>query len=198
MRWVAFAVVLLLSQAVGAAELLAGDVSNTSLTEADGTRLLQHAITIEAPADKVWAAFVDPKTIREWSAPMAAVELRQGGYIEEGFTKEAKLGSPDNVRHDIIAYLPGRLIVLRNARAPRGLPGGSRFKELVQIVEVQSLDPQRTLLRLSQTGYGSDPEFNKLYGFFETHNPELLEDLKRALEKAKSAQTAAGAANGAR
>jgi len=198
MRSLGFVAALLFSQSAWAAGPVAQDVSSGSLTQADGTRLLQHSVTIEAPAEKIWAAFVDPKTIREWSAPMAAVDLRQGGYIEEGFTKEAKLGSPDNIRHDIIAYLPGRLIVLRNARPPRGLPGGARFKDLVQIVEVQSLDPQRTLVRLSQTGYGSDPEFNQLYGFFETHNPEFLEDLKHALEKTASAPPAPGASNGAR
>src|SRR5690242_17006071 len=128
-----------------------------------------------------------------WSAPMAVVELRQGGSIAEGFTKEAKLGSADNIRHRIIAYLPGRLLVLRNENAPRGLPGGARFKDVVQIVEIESLDPQRTRVRLSQTGYGNDAEFNKLYGFFASHNPELLEDLKHALEKQQSAQIAPGA-----
>ncbi|MBV8800356.1 MAG: SRPBCC domain-containing protein [Alphaproteobacteria bacterium] len=198
MRWFGFAVVLLLAQPAGAAELPAGNVSNGSLTQADGTRLLQHAITIDAPAEKIWAAFVDPKAIREWSAPMAVVDLRQGGYIEEEFTKEAKLGSPDNIRHKIISYLPGHLLVLQNETAPSGLPGGARFKDLVLIVEIESLDKQHTLVRLSQTGYGNDPEFNKLYAFFETHNPELLEALKRALENTKSAQAAAGVANVAR
>jgi uncharacterized protein YndB with AHSA1/START domain len=188
------AAMLLLTQPVWAADQAYPDVSNTSRTEADGTRLLQDSLTVNAPGEKVWAAFVDPRTIMAWSAPVAVVELRQGGFIEEGFTKKAKPGSPDNVRHRIIAYLPGRLLVLRNENAPRGLPGGARFKDLVQIVEIESLDPQRTRVRLSQTGYGSDAEFDRLYNFFATHNPELLEDLKHALEKQQSAQSAPGAA----
>jgi uncharacterized protein YndB with AHSA1/START domain len=198
MRSLGFAAVLFFTQtAWAAADQTFPDVSNTSRTEADGTRLLQHAITIGAPSEKVWAAFVDPTTIREWSAPMAVVDLRQGGFIEEGFTKAAKPGSPDNVRHRIIAYLPGQLLILRNEMAPRGLPGGTRFKDLVQIVEIESIDPEHTRVRLSQTGYGNDAEFNKLYGFFANDNPELLDSLKHTLEKEKTAQIAPGA-SGAR
>ncbi|HEY1962345.1 MAG TPA: SRPBCC domain-containing protein [Rhizomicrobium sp.] len=193
MRSPVFAAVLLLSQTAWAADQTYPDVSDSSRTEADGTRLLQDSVTVNAPGEKAWAAFVDPQTIMAWSAPMAMVDLRQDGFIEEGFTKEARPGSPANVRHHIIAWLPGRLLVLRNQTAPRGLPGGARFKDLVQIVEIETLDPQHTRVRLSQTGYGNDTEFDKLYRFFATHNPELLEDLKRALEKQKSAEVAPGA-----
>jgi uncharacterized protein YndB with AHSA1/START domain len=198
MRLLEFAAALLLSQAAWAADRTYPDVSDSSRMEIDGTRLLQDSITLGASTDKVWAAFVDAQTIREWSAPMAVVELRQGGFIEEGFAATAKLGSPDNVRHRIIAYLQGRLLILRNENAPRALPGGARFKDLVQIVEIESLDPQRTRVRLSQTGYGNDAEFDKLYRFFASHNPEFLEDLKRALETPKSADAAPGAAHIAR
>jgi uncharacterized protein YndB with AHSA1/START domain len=192
------AAVLLIAQAAWAADQPYPDVRDSSARQADGTRTLQDAITINAPNQRVWSAFVDPQTIRAWSAPMAAVDLRQDGFIEEGFTANAKLGSPDNVRHRIIAFLPGRVLVLRNENAPRGLPGGMRFKDLVQIVEIESTDPQHTRVRLSQTGYGSDAEFDKLYRFFAAHNPALLENLKAALEKPNNAALASGTSNGAR
>ena len=194
MRTLMLAAVFSISQPVWAASV-SPDVSDSSSTQPDGTRVLQDAITVNAPAEKIWAAFVDPQTIKSWSAPMALVELRQGGFIEEGFTANARPGSPDNVRHRIIAYLPGRLLILRNENAPRGLPGGARFKEVVQIVEIESVDPEHARVRLSQTGYGSDAEIDKLYRFFATHNPELLEDLKAALEKPKSAALAPLASN---
>ena len=197
MRTLTLAAVFFISQPVWAGSV-APDASDSSSTQPDGSRLLQDAITIGAPKEKAWAAFVDPQAIRAWSAPMALVELRQGGFIEEGFSATAKPGSPDNIRHRIIAYLPGRLLILRNENAPRGLPGGARFKDVVQIVEIESVDPEHTRVRLSQTGYGNDTEFDKLYRFFTTHNPELLEDLKAALEKPKSAEITAGASNGAR
>ena len=194
MRTLMLAAVFSISQPVWAASV-SPDVSDSSSTQPDGTRVLQDAIAINAPAEKIWAAFADPQIIREWSAPMAVVDPRQDGFIEEGFIANAKLGSPDNVRHRIIAFLPGRLLILRNENAPRGLPGGARFKEVVQIVEIESVDPEHTRVRLSQTGYGSDAEFDKLYRFFATHNPELLEDLKAALEKPKSAALAPLASN---
>jgi uncharacterized protein YndB with AHSA1/START domain len=193
MRLLTLAAALFVSQGGWAAGQNIPDLSDSSRKEADGTRLLQDSITISAPSETIWAAFVDPEAIRKWSAPMAAVDLRQGGFIEEGFAKAATVGSPDNIRHRIIAYLPGRLLILCNENAPRGLPGGARFRDIVQIVEIESLDPQHTRVRLSQTGYGKDAEFEKLYGFFASHNPEFLEGLKSALEKQTSAQIAPGA-----
>jgi uncharacterized protein YndB with AHSA1/START domain len=194
MRFLTLAAGVLLAQGAWAADHPYADVADTSAPQVDGSRLLQDAIIVGAPSERVWAAFVDPQTISGWSAPMAMVDLRQGGFIEEGFTKAAKPGSPDNIRHRILAYLPGRLLILRNENAPRGLPGGARFKDVVQIVEIETLDPAHTRVRLSQTGYGHDAEFDKLYGFFETHNPEFLEELKTALEKPNGAEVASGAA----
>lgn len=198
MRTAGLAALLLMSQPTWAANSAYPDVSDFSGPQSDGTRLLQDSIVIGAPAGKVWAALVDPQTIKEWSAPMAAVELKQDGYIEEGFTKSAKLGSADNIRHHIIAYLPGRVLVLRNENAPSGLPGGERFKDVIQIVELEAIDPQHTRVRVSHTGYGADPDFDKLYAFFSVHNPEFLEGLKHALENTQTAQAATGESQSAK
>ena len=192
MRALGLVAVLLIAQSASAAGQAYSDVSDTSGPQSDGTRLLQDSIVIGAPSAKVWDAFVAPQAIAAWSAPMAAVDLKQGGIIEEGFTKDAKPGAPDNIRHRIIAYLPSRLLVLRNENAPSGLPGGERFKDVVQIVELEAIDPHHTRVRLSQTGYGAGQAFDKLYGFFSTHNPEFLESLKHALENPQTAQAANG------
>src|SRR5689334_6640440 len=100
MRALGLVAALLVAQTAWAADRIYPDVADSSGAEAGG-RLLQDSIVVNVPSEKVWAAFVDPQTIMGWSAPMAVVELRQGGFIEEGFTKEAKLGSADNIRHRI-------------------------------------------------------------------------------------------------
>ncbi len=169
-----------------AAALLAGpaaaQVKDASSVDAAGARVLAQSIEIAAPSKAVWNAVVDAETIRRWSAPMAVVDLSQGGSLEEGFSKDAPRGDPNNIRHDIIAYAPGRLLIYRNANAPAGLPGREAYRRLVGIVEVEDLGGGRTRLTLNQAGYERTAAFDALYAFFRQDNAQFLQSLKTALE----------------
>ena len=171
--------------AVGAAgaEAKYPDVRNTSMLDAQGARVLQLSIDLDAPAKAAWSAFMDAPTVRRWEAPLAEIDLRQGGTMEESYSAKAKLGDPDNIRHDIIAYVPGQVAVFRNTNAPSRLPGRELYKRVVSIVQVQDLGGGRSRLSISQTGYASGPEFDKLYAFFSEDNAELMESLKAELER---------------
>ncbi len=66
--------------------------------------------------------------------PMAHVDLRNGGVLEEGFAATAQPGGPDTIRHEIVAYLPERLLVLRNQSTPPGLPHArTSIRRIVQL-----------------------------------------------------------------
>ena len=159
------------------------DVRDTSTTDAQGARVLQLAIELNAPSKAVWNAFMDAPTVRRWSAPLAVIDLRQGGSMEESYDAKAQPGNPENIRHDILAYVPGQLVVFRNTNAPSALPGRELYRRVISILEVQDLGGGRSRLTLSQTGYGQGPEFDRLYAFFSEDNAELMEDLKAALER---------------
>jgi uncharacterized protein YndB with AHSA1/START domain len=161
------------------------DVRNTSTVDAGGSRVLQLSIDLNAPLKAVWDAFADAPTVRRWSAPLAIIDLKQGGSMEESYNAKAQAGDPENIRHDIVAYVPGQLIVFRNTNAPSGLPGREFYKRVVSILQVQDLGGGRTRLMISQTGYAPGPEFDKLYAFFQEDNAELMEALKSALENPK-------------
>jgi uncharacterized protein YndB with AHSA1/START domain len=173
---------VMLAIAVTACAAKAGDVADCSTTDATGGRIVCHATVIDAPPSDVWAAMVDPATIMRWSVPFASVDLRQGGSMEQGFAKNAKAGDPDNIRHDIIGFMPERVIVFRNTNSPAMLPGRERYKNVLQIVEFDPVASGQTRITVIQTGYGSGPEWDGLHQFFATHNPEYLQMLKAALE----------------
>ena len=159
------------------------DVRDTSTVDAGGARVLQLSIDLKAPPKAVWDAFMDAPTVRRWAAALAEIDLRQGGTMEESYSAKAKPGDPENIRHDIIAYVPGQLVVFRNTNTPSALPGRDQYHRVVSILQVQDLGAGRSRLSISQTGYAQDPEFDKLYGFFSEDNAELMEDLKAALER---------------
>ena len=159
------------------------DVRDTSTVDAGGARVLQLSIDLKAPPKAVWDAFMDAPTVRRWAAALAEIDLRQGGTMEESYSAKAKAGDPENIRHDIIAYVPGQLVVFRNTNTPSALPGRDQYHRVVSILQVQDLGAGRSRLSISQTGYAQGPEFDKLYGFFSEDNAELMETLKAELER---------------
>jgi len=169
----------------GAARAAEG-VLDTSFTEPNGERVLQQSIEVDASPACPWRAMTDEAAIRASGVPMAHVDLRNGGLIEEGFTADAKPGGPQAIRHLIIAYLPERLLVLRNQSAPAGLPGVELYPTIVQVDSVEPLAGGRTRLTLSHTGYGAGKGYDQLYAFFRQHNPEFLIQVKSRCEGSRA------------
>jgi uncharacterized protein YndB with AHSA1/START domain len=159
------------------------DVRNTSMLDAQGSRVLQLSIDLDAPAKAVWDAFMDGPTVRRWSAALAEIDLRQGGTMEEAYDAKAKVGDPDNIRHEIIAYVPGQIAIFRNTNAPSQLEGRELYKRVVTILQVQELGGRRSRLKVTQTGFSQGPVFDKLYAFFSEDDAELMQSLKAELER---------------
>ena len=158
------------------------NVIDTSFTTADGARTLQESVTINAPVAILWKAFADAEEYKRWSSPVASVDLRVGGSLEASYDPKRKLGDPDNIKQRIITFLPERLIVFQNIQAPHDLPHADRFQRTVIVLQYEPLGPSRTRVILSCTGWGTDPESQALYRFFQADNAELLEKMKSIYE----------------
>jgi len=186
--WAALAAFLVAGAAMSAEP---PHVKDSSFTEPNGERVLQESIVVEAPAASVWKAFTDEATIRAWNAPLVHIDLRNGGVIEESDDPKAAPGGPQTIRHRIIAYLPERLLILRNLSAPPGLPGADLYPNIVQIVSLDPLSDRQTLVTLSGAGYGAGAEYDKLYAFFRQDNAAYLASLKALCETAAAAGSTA-------
>lgn len=154
------------------------EVENSSFAEATGDRVLQLSIVVPAPRAEVWAAFTTSEGYRTWATPLAWVDLKVGGIIETNYNPTAKLGSPDNIRNQITAYLPDRLLALRNVQAPAGFPGAAELGQTAVVIELASPTPDTTRITLSGVGYGPGPVFDNLYRQFEWANAYSLSELK--------------------
>jgi uncharacterized protein YndB with AHSA1/START domain len=162
-------------------------VKDSSFTEPNGERVLQESIVVDAPAACAWKALTDEATIQAWNAPLVHIDLRNGGVIEESYDAKATLGGPQTIRHRIVTYLPGRLLVLRNISAPPGLPSADLYPTIIQIITLDPLSDSQTLVTLSGSGYGAGDRYDKLYGFFRQGNAEYLASLKALCEPAPGA-----------
>lgn len=158
------------------------NVVDSSFVTADGARDLQQSIIIDAPAHVLFQGYMDSKEFAKWNAPVSAIDLRVGGTLEATYDATHKIGDPDNIKHRIITFLPDRLVVFQNIQAPKMLKGSEAFQRTVIVLQYEPLGPNRTRVTLSCTGWGNDPDSQRLYGFFRAGNASLLESMKKVFD----------------
>jgi uncharacterized protein YndB with AHSA1/START domain len=154
-------------------------VRNTSFTEPGGDRALQLSIDVPASARDVFDAFATSDGFRSWAVPVARVDLKIGGFIEASYDASATLGAPGNIKNQIVAYVPGRLLVIRNVQAPAGFVNQELFGRTVTIIEFVALNPKHTRVTLTNAGYGPGAGFADVYRHFEWADAYTLEELRK-------------------
>jgi uncharacterized protein YndB with AHSA1/START domain len=182
--WLLACIASLALSAVQAKTPPASTAVQTEVTsEADGTRTLRQSIVVAAPLQAVWEAFSSAAGWRSWAAPFAVVDFRLGGVIETSYRPDARAGDPANIRNEIGAYLPPRLLAIRNVQAP---PNTSfdvpAFQTLHTIVLLESVDAQRTRVITAQPGYREGAAFDGVLKHFTWGNAWTLEKLKERFE----------------
>ena len=160
-----------------AAAQTAGGLRDTSHVEPNGHRVIQLSVEVPAPVPDVWAALTTSEGWRRLGVSFAAVDFRTGGIIETGYAPDATAGATGNIRNQIVAYVPERMLAIRTVQAPPGFPHAAEFMQTATVME---LDPvgDHTRLTLTATGFAPGPAFDTLYGFFLRGNGLTLETLR--------------------
>jgi uncharacterized protein YndB with AHSA1/START domain len=157
-------------------------VSNTSYVDAAGQKALQLSMDIPAPPRAVFEAFATAEGFKSWAVAVARIDLRTGGEIESSYDPKASIGDPNNIKNQIVTFIPDHLLVIRNVQAPKGFSGESEFRKTVTVVEFDRVADGRTRVRITNTGYGASPEAQTVYGHFEWGNAYTLAELKKRFE----------------
>jgi uncharacterized protein YndB with AHSA1/START domain len=160
-----------------------GSVSNTSYVASDGERVLQQTIEIDSPVERVWQAFTATAGYRGWAAPVAVVDFRLGGIIEAAYDPKGRIGAPGNIKNEIVAYVPQRMLALRNVQAPPKLPfDAATFQKIHTVNFFEPITSSRTRVTVTQPGFRKGAAYGGVYKFFEAGNGWSLEQLKKTLE----------------
>lgn len=157
-------------------------VSNTSYVDAAGEKALQLSMDIPASPHTVFEAFATSDGFRSWAVAMARIDLRTGGEIEASYNPAAKPGDRDNIRNQIVTFIPDRLIVLKNVQAPTGFPGVEVFQKTATVIEFEPLSGGHARVRITNTGYGTNAEAQTVFDNFEWANAYTLAELKKRFE----------------
>jgi len=180
MRTVSLALALLLATA---AQAQPPAVQQKTGTAADGTRFYEDSLVIHAPAHRLFQAFTDAAAYKSWSGvPIAAIDFRIDGAVEAAYDPAGRLGDPQNVKNQLVAYVPDRLLAYRNVQAPDALPGHADYGKTAKTVELEAIDPTTTRVTVSGVGFGTGDGFDKLYAFFSGGDAAMLVQLRTAME----------------
>lgn len=159
------------------------DVVDSSFVQANGNKVLRIALTIPAARKAVWDRFTTTEGYKAWATPVAEVKPGVGGMIEGSYDFNAKVGDPDNIKNQIVVYSPERTLAIQNVQAPKALPGGREFGEIVTLMEFEDAGPAATKVTLTAIGYKPGEPYDTLYRHFSWGNAYSLIKLRDSFTK---------------
>jgi uncharacterized protein YndB with AHSA1/START domain len=156
-------------------------IEDTSFRDADGHRVQQLKVIIDAPVKKVWEAFTTDAGFESWAVPVAHITLGNDGMMESSYRLSGKIGDHDNIKNRIVAYLPEKLLVIRNEHVPKGAPFDPvLIATLRTIMQFEDLGNGRTRITESGVGYGEGAGYDTMYAHFRDGNAEEFASLAQS------------------
>lgn len=145
---------------------------------APATRTFEVSGVVPAPPAAVWQALTTADGWRRMGVPFAAVDFRVGGVIETSYSAAAQLGQPDNIKNQIAAFIPGRMIALRNLQAPPTFPYPKEFATTATVFELRPAPHGATRITVTGVGYGEGPAYDWLLDKFRQGDAWTLDQLR--------------------
>ncbi|MEO6254861.1 MAG: hypothetical protein ABIO79_16240 [Ferruginibacter sp.] len=169
-----FSVGSLLSQA---------QVQNTSYINKSGEKVLQLSITVPLDVQQTWDYFTQDTKLVKWIAPVAHIELKNGGYILTNYDKSKKLSDSSSIKLGMTSYLQNELLILKvelNGHfSKKTQEEDTNLQEIIQFIP---LAPGKTKIISSMIGWGTGADWDKNYDFFVRGNIYTYEELLKILK----------------
>jgi uncharacterized protein YndB with AHSA1/START domain len=127
-------------------------------------------LEVPAPVSDVWRAFSTSEGLSTWLTPSATVDLRPGGEWTAHFPGGSTGGGT------IVSFVPEKELMIA-ALAPDQFPH-VRAERTRATFQFQSRG-EATVVRLTQTGWKSGPEWTRAYEYLVAGNAELMATLHK-------------------
>ena len=163
---------------------LPAGVTESSYVLPDGERVMELSIEVPAGAPEVWDAWTTAEGFQSWASPFAVVDFRAGGSIESSYDPRAKAGDRNNIRNEIVAFVPRRLFIIRNVQAPEKVPfDAPTFMKTQTAVTLAPVGEKATRVTVTNSGYREGANWDGVYDFFRAGNAWTLSQLRQRFEK---------------
>jgi uncharacterized protein YndB with AHSA1/START domain len=143
-------------------------------------RSFQTSATIPAPIATVWQAMTTAEGWKRMGVPFVVMDFRVGGVIESSYTDKAVIGDPNNIKNEVVAYLPGRMLAVKNIQAPKSFPYPKEFATTVTVFELAPEGPTATKITATGVGFGEGKGYDWLLDAFEKGDAWALDQLRKS------------------
>ena len=134
---------------------------------------------INAPIAEVWRLFTTSEGYRATGAAQAEVDLRVGGTIRSHYDPNGKLGDPETIVNEILAYEPQRMLAIRIGRAPASFPYPEAREGTWTVIYFTKSGEDMTHVRIVGLGYRDDPQSQAMRDFFAAGNRWTLDHIAK-------------------
>jgi uncharacterized protein YndB with AHSA1/START domain len=142
-------------------------------------RVILKSVTASAPVREVWRAWTTPEGMKEFLGVNANIELKFGGRFEILFSDEPPIGAQGSEGCKVLSYVPERMLSF-SWNAPPAQPAMRNQRTFV----VLSFAEQggKTTVELRHAGWGTGPDWDASYAYFDRAWDQVLPLLKSRFE----------------
>jgi uncharacterized protein YndB with AHSA1/START domain len=126
--------------------------------------VVRYSFTVAAPPAAVWEAWSTDAGLRTFFAPAARIELRTFGRFDIHFDPAAAAGNQGAEGNVVLAVEPGRMLTT-TWDAPPEFPSIRSQRTFLQVLLAPNADGT-TRVTLTQSGFGTNPEWLKVHRYF--------------------------------
>lgn len=162
------------------------NVEDTSGAETNGERVIRLTVNVAASTNDVWQTLSTAEGWKSYAVAFAAVNMRVGGIIETSYKPDAKVGDPDNIKNQIVAYIPGRMLAIRCVQTPRDFKHKEEFFSTATILEIAPRDAGGSRVALTAVGFRPGEAYDELFKHFRWGDAYTLDKLRERFETART------------
>jgi uncharacterized protein YndB with AHSA1/START domain len=152
-------------------------LSAPAVAEPAGTRGFEISGVVPASPSEVFAVFTTAEGWKRLGVPFASVDFRLGGVVETNYEAAAHVGQADNIKNQIAAFIPGRMLALRNIQAPPSFPYPKEFAATATVFEFRPQGAHATRVVVTGVGYGDGAAYDWLLDKFKQGDAWTLKEL---------------------
>ena len=162
---------------------LNAQVVNTSYINKSNEKVLQLSVTVQLDIKEAWEFFSTDSKLTQWIAPVAHIELKNGGYIKTNYDQTKTLSDSSSIKLPIISYLENELLILKvelnNNFSQKMQEEDQYLQEIIQFIPIA---PGKTKIISSMIGWGEGKDWEKTYDFFVKGNEWTYKELLKILK----------------
>ena len=143
-------------------------------------RAIVKSVEVAGTLEAVWEAWTTSDGARTFFSSHVDIELRPGGRYEVLFRLTGPEGERGSEDCTVLSYLPKSMLTIE-WNAPPDF-GELRHLRTIVVMELESVTPDRTRVRLTHHGWGEGERWQDLYVYFDRAWSFVLSNLKKRFD----------------